>query len=239
MEFLRWVVSWIGALGLVALNLTCRLRTQRDPRPALRAAGTLYVHAILHAHQLAALLNHGERQCGAMISRSTDGDLVIPLCKLTRIRPFRGSTRKAGKNKRGRAALGEIIDFMQETRLPSTFTVDGPRGPRNHVQLGVAVTAKETGAQVIALGIVPRRRWILARTWDRLQIPKPFTTFEAIFTPPIDPDAFPHVEELRCEIEATLNRVERELDPSEAARINPARASSQESSRAGPRPSNP
>ena len=237
MKILRWLVAWIGAFGLVALNLTCRVRTQRDPRPALRAAGTLYVHAILHAHQLAALLNHGERQCGAMISRSTDGDLVIPLCRLTRIRPFRGSTRSAGKNTGGRAALGEIIDFMQATGLPCTFTVDGPRGPRNHVQLGVAVTAKETGAQVVALGIVPRRRWILARTWDRLQIPKPFTTFEAIFAPPIDPNAFPGVEDLRCEIEATLNRLERELDPSEAARFNPARASSREPLPAGPRPS--
>jgi lysophospholipid acyltransferase (LPLAT)-like uncharacterized protein len=112
-----------------------------------------------------------------------------------------------------------------------------PRGPRNRVQLGVAVTAKETRALVIALAIVPRRRWILARSWDRLQIPKPFTTFEAIFAPPIDPDAFPDVEDLRGEIEATLNRIERELDPSEAARVNPAGAPSREPLPADPRPS--
>lgn len=236
---LRWLVAWIGAFGFVALNLTCRLRTQRDPRPALRAAGTPYVHAILHAHQLAALLNHGEPSCGAMISRSTDGELVIPLCRLARIHPFRGSTRRAGSNKGGRAALAVMIDFMQATGLPCTFTVDGPRGPRNHVQLGVAVSAKETGAQVIALAIVPRRRWILARTWDRLQIPKPFTTFDAIFAPPIDPNAFPDVEDLRCEIEATLNRVEHELDPSESALRNPAGASSRAPQPADLRPSNP
>ncbi len=239
MKILRWLVAWIGAFGFVALNLTCRLRTQRDPRPALRAAGTPYVHAILHAHQLAALLNHGERQCGAMISRSTDGDLVIPLCRLTRIRPFRGSTRKAGTNKGGRAALGEMIDFMRATGLPCTFTVDGPRGPRNQVQLGVAVTAVETGALVIALSIVPRRRWIVARSWDRLQIPKPFTTFEAAFAPPIDPRAFPDVEALRSEIEAALNRLERELDPSEAARFNPAQAPSREPLPADPQLSSP
>ena len=239
MTLLRRLIAWIGALGLVALNLTCRLRSQRDPRPALRAAGTLYVHAILHAHQLAALLNHGERQCGAMISRSTDGELVVPLCKLTRIRPFRGSTRKAGTNKGGRAALREMVDFMRTTRNPCTFTVDGPRGPRNHVQLGVAVTAKETGALVIALCIVPRRRWILSRTWDRLQIPKPFTTFELMFAPPIDPSAFADVEELRSEIEMALNRIERDLDPSESARITAVAASSREPRSAGPHPSNP
>ena len=238
MVFVRWAAAWIGALALVALNLTCRLRTQRDPRPALRAAKTPYIHAILHAHQLAALLNHGERACGAMISRSTDGDLVIPLCRLTHIRPFRGSSRRAGSNKGGRAALGSMIEFMQTTGLPCTFTVDGPRGPRNHVQLGVAVAAKEARAQVIALAIVPRRRWILG-TWDRLQIPKPFTTFEAIFAPPIDPHAFRDDEDLRSEIEATLNRLERELDPDEATRINPATDPSRERSRADPRPSSP
>jgi lysophospholipid acyltransferase (LPLAT)-like uncharacterized protein len=100
-RILKWLVAWIGAFGFVALNLTCRLRVRHDPRPALRAAGTLYVHAILHAHQLAALLNHGERQCGAMISRSTDGDLVVPLCRLTRIRPFRGSTRRPARTRAG------------------------------------------------------------------------------------------------------------------------------------------
>ena len=177
MKILMWLVAWIGAFGFVALNLTCRLRVRHDPRPALRAAGTLYVHAILHAHQIAALLNHGERQCGAMISRSTDGDLVIPLCRLTPIRPFRGSTRKAGKNKGGRAALGGMIDFMRTTGLPCTFTVDGPRGPRNRVQLGVAVTAEgDQGAGDRARHRVPPV--VLARSWDRLQIPKPFTTFE-------------------------------------------------------------
>ena len=207
------------------MNLTCRHRPQRDPRPALRAAGVPYAHAILHAHQIGALLNHGERECGAMISRSADGDLVIPLCRLTRIRPFRGSTRRAGRNKGGRAALGEIVEYMRTTGHPCTFTVDGPRGPRNHVQLGVAVAAKEVGAQVIAVGIVPRRRWILP-TWDRLQIPQPFTTFDAIFAPPIDPGLFPDVEDLRSEIEATLRRIEHELDLEEATRISPARASS-------------
>jgi len=236
--FVRWAAAWIGALALVVLNLTCRLRTQRDPRPALRAAKTPYIHAILHAHQLAALLNHGERACGAMISRSTDGDLVIPLCRLTHIRPFRGSSRRAGSNKGGRAALGSMIEFMQTTGLPCTFTVDGPRGPRNHVQLGVAVAAKEARAQVIALAIVPRRRWILG-TWDRLQIPKPFTTFEAIFAPPIDSAAFPDVEDLRREIETTLCRIERELDPDEASRINPARDPSRARSRADRTPSIP
>ncbi len=221
MALVRWFLAWAVALVLVPLGYTCRMRSQRDPRPALRAAGTLYVHAILHAHQIAAALNHGERECGAMISRSVDGDLVVPLCKLTRIRPFRGSTRKVGRNKGGRAALREMIEFVRATRLPCTFTVDGPRGPRNHVQLGVAVTAKETGALVIVLCIVPRRRWILARTWDRLQIPKPFTTFEAIFAPPIDPSGFADAEALRCEIETTLNRLEREHDPGEAALASP------------------
>ena len=132
-----------------------------------------------------------------------------------------------------------MIEFMQTTGLPCTFTVDGPRGPRNHVQMGVAVAAKEARAQVVALAIVPRRRWIVARSWDRLQIPKPFTTFEAIFAPPIDPGAFPDVEDLRREIEATLCRIEGELDLDEASRINPARDPSRARPRAGPPPANP
>ncbi len=217
-RFLRLAVAWVAACLLVLINWTCRRRLHADPRPALRAARQPYIYAILHAHQIAAALNHGEELCGAMVSRSADGDLLMPLCRLSRIRPFRGSTRKGARDKGGQEALEALIAFVRSTGKPCTMAVDGPRGPRNHVYSGVTQIAVATGAHIVAATVIPRARWILSRTWDRLQIPKPFTTLDLWFAPPIDAKELGDPASLRVHVERTLTELEAISDPIESAR---------------------
>jgi hypothetical protein len=46
-----------------------------------------------------------EPRMAAMVSRSADGDLLVPSLRLRRVEAVRGSTRKAGQDKGGRSAL--------------------------------------------------------------------------------------------------------------------------------------
>ena len=216
MRALRWLAAWLAAIIFASIRKTCRLRTHDDPRPELRAAGQAYIYAILHAHQIAAALTHGEELCGTMVSRSVDGDLIVPTCKLNNIRPFRGSSSKKGRDKGGTGALLQLIEFVKSGR-PCTMAVDGPRGPRNHVQGGVAKIAETTGAHIIVACVIPRRRWILSGTWDRMQIPGPFSIFDAWFTEPIDPSSFDDLATLRAHVEDVLTALEKRSDPKEAA----------------------
>ena len=215
MSVLRWLAAWLGAIIFVCIRNTCRLQTHDDPRPGLRGRGQGYIYAILHAHQIAAVLTHGEELCGTMVSRSVDGDLIIPICTLNNIRPFRGSSSKKGQDKGGTRALTQLIEFVRSGR-PCTMAVDGPRGPRNHVQGGVAKIAEATGAHIVVTCVIPRRRWILRGTWDRMQIPGPFSTFDAWFSEPIGPGSYDDLEMLRARVEDVLTALERSSDPSEA-----------------------
>ncbi len=96
------------------------------------------------------------------------------------------------------------------------MAVDGPRGPRGHVNKGIAVLAKQTGAAVLNVVGIPRRRWIFSNAWDRFQVPLPFTQIEGYFAEPLFYRTGESVEEFRLRIQEQLNGLELLHDPQEA-----------------------
>src|SRR5262245_5874222 len=106
MKLLRYAVAFLAGLLLLAWRLTCRsVFHQPDPRPSWRAAGRGYTIVLLHAHQLAAIVANDERRMVAMVSRSADGDFLVPPLRLRRVRTVRGSTRTGSRDKGGSTAL--------------------------------------------------------------------------------------------------------------------------------------
>lgn len=212
---LRQAGAWLAALLLLAWRTTCRYEVIDDPRPTLRAAGEGYVYALLHAHQLAAVFVNDEEKLAAMVSRSGDGALLVPSLRLRRVHAVRGSSRKGEKDKGGREALAELHELVREG-VPVLLAVDGPRGPRNRVKGGVARLAAETRLAVLPTLVLPDRRWFLAKTWDRFQIPKPFSKVRLIFAAPIRVAQGEPPADLRTRISSALDELERRWDPAEA-----------------------
>jgi lysophospholipid acyltransferase (LPLAT)-like uncharacterized protein len=212
---LRFIAA-LAACVLVCWRATLRIRVERDPRPGLRAAGRRYVYAILHAQQLSFILLSDDVPILAMVSASGDGDWLVPLCRVRRIVPVRGSTGKEGEDKGGRTALAKLADGVR-TGLPALLAVDGPRGPRSTVQWGVVDLARETDACIVVAGVfLAPRRFTLERTWDRTQFPRPFSTLTGRFRVPIDPRDFTDRASLRARVVAELHALEQEFDPDEA-----------------------
>lgn len=210
-------IGWVGAVLLVLWRFTLRIRIDpSDPRPALQASGRNYVYAILHAQQLNFILLSDDRPVAAMVSASRDGDALVPLMKIRKVIPVRGSTRKKGKDKGGAKALTTLTEGVREGKR-ALLAVDGPRGPRNTVHRGVAHLAKVTDACVVISGVFPSRKKVLKKTWDRTQIPIPFCTLHGRFRTPIDSRDFETVDELRSAVAAELLALEQEWDPEEAA----------------------
>ena len=92
---------------------------------------------------------------------------------------------------------------------PAAFTVDGPRGPARVVQPGAVWLAGATGHPILPLshrGGPP----LDAGSWDRTQIPKPFSTVAIAIGEPLHvPDTSEAtVETARVELEAALNACE-------------------------------
>ena len=170
---------------MVLLRWTCRIRFHNDQRAALTAAGIPYVYSVLHAQQLAAATG-GHRGTAAMVSQSRDSVLVALGLKLVGIIPIRGSTQSRGHDHGGLTALHNLIEHVRAGG-PAYLAVDGPRGPRNRVHKGIAVLSRQANAAVINVCVVPSRRWIIKRSWDRLQIPVPFCRIDIFFDEPLYP----------------------------------------------------
>ncbi len=213
---LNLTLGLVAAVLFVLWRLTCRYRSENDPRTRFTNHGRRYIYAMLHAHQLAATFISDDRPITAMVSRSADGDLLVPALRTRRVIPIRGSTRKRGEDKGGQAALDRQTDYLNRG-IPALLAVDGPTGPRNHVHRGALDLALRTGAAILPAVVIPSRRWILPRTWDRTQIPKPFSRITVFYGNPVVPAPDATRDSLRAAVEAELNRLEELHDANEAA----------------------
>jgi lysophospholipid acyltransferase (LPLAT)-like uncharacterized protein len=213
------------ALVVLLFRATCRYRVVDDRRPALRAAGRPYAYALLHAHQVAAVFVNDEAHMAAMVSRSADGNMLVPSLRVRRVASVRGSSRSSRGDKGGRAALAELTELARR-RVPVLLAVDGPHGPRGHVHHGVVELAVQAGAAVLPVAVLPSRRWVQRGTWDRLQIPKPFAEVRLVIGDPLEPgdgsrEATQHAQQ---SVAQALADLERGHDPEEWERVQHAAA---------------
>jgi hypothetical protein len=72
-----------------------------------------------------------------------------------------------------------------ERGTPAAFTLDGPRGPARVAQPGAIWLARATGNPVVPFHMEASSKWT-ANSWDRTQIPKPFTTVAVAIGEPLD-----------------------------------------------------
>jgi lysophospholipid acyltransferase (LPLAT)-like uncharacterized protein len=216
-DFVSRLLGRLAGVVLLCWRATLRFRVVDDPRPALRAAGRRYVYAILHAQQLSFILLSDDVPILAMVSASRDGDWLVGPCQARGIVPVRGSSRTDGEDKGGQAALAQMVAVVRGGDMPALLAVDGPRGPRNSVHWGVVDLALATDACIVVAGVfLPRRRAILTRSWDRTQLPKPFSTLTGRFRTPIDPRDCSGRQQLRDRVAAELLALEQAFDPGEA-----------------------
>jgi len=73
---------------------------------------------------------------------------------------------------------------MREGR-PAGFTLDGPRGPAKVAQPGAVWLAARTGNPLLPFHLEASSYWS-ARSWDRTQVPKPFSTVALVVGEPIE-----------------------------------------------------
>ncbi|MEM1067245.1 MAG: DUF374 domain-containing protein [Planctomycetota bacterium] len=211
----RWLsitAGWVLALVAMTVRMTCRVRMVDDPRPELAKRGIPHVFAVLHAHQLAGLAA-AEKGSAVMVSRSADGEIIVPLIRIGGHVPIRGSSGSGRKG--GGSALKALANHVRGGK-PAILTIDGPRGPRGHAQKGIGLLAKSTGAVVICAVPVSNRRWILKKSWDRLQIPTPFSRLTIGMSQPMQILPGESLESFASRVAECLSNLEHQYDPAEA-----------------------
>ena len=100
------------------------------------------------------------------------------------IKKFGFGTALGSSTRGGLRGLAELEQRLAEGRDVG-FTIDGPRGPRFVAKPGPAILARSSGCpiEVFHVGYEHAKK---LNSWDRLQIPRPFSRVVMVFAPPIE-----------------------------------------------------
>ena len=179
----RLKASLIAAVASPLIAALCRTYRWKvegaDQYAAVLASGRQPILALWHGRILPGLHYFRGRGIVVLTSQNFDGEWIARILRRFGFGTARGSTSRGGVR-----ALVQLRREMAGGR-PAAFTVDGPRGPARVVQPGVAFLAGATGNPVLPYHIEASRQWTL-RSWDRTQIPKPFSTVALVVGAPIE-----------------------------------------------------
>jgi len=178
---LGWVVA--NAMRLLAATLRYRVNGGRGPaklsdEPVILALWHNRLGLCMKVYKSFVRPHHPHDHLAALISASKDGAFLATILQNFGVEPVRGSS-----SRRGSQALLELASWA-ERGYDLAVTPDGPRGPCYAVQEGVIALAQVTGLAIIPYSC--QVDWkIRVKSWDRFQIPLPFSHCEMTFGEPI------------------------------------------------------
>ena len=178
-------------LGLTARAWLATLRLTLLLDPALDAtanAARPWSLVFWHGQQFALLRWQRRRLTVALVSLSRDGEIQAAALPRVGMAIERGSSSRGGVS-----GLKAIVRRLRREGLDAAFAVDGPKGPRGVVRsesgsVGAALAARLAGGVVVPMASACGRLRVLARTWDRFELPLPFSRVVVVLGAPLAPE---------------------------------------------------
>ena len=140
--------------------------------------GRIPIYTFWHDRVFLSTYFWRQREIVVMTSQSFDGEYIARFIQRLGYGASRGSSTRGGIG-----ALVELVRLMKAGK-PAAFTIDGPKGPRYVAKPGAGLLAKKTGNPLLPFGITPAKFWTI-NSWDKFQIPRPFTGALVAIAPPI------------------------------------------------------
>ena len=204
----RLQVSAIAALGYPLINMlgqTLRWRVEGLQHfDGTFAAGRHPVLAFWHGRILPATFYFRGRGIVVMTSENFDGEWIARIIERFGYGTARGSTSRGA-----RRALLQLVRDVEQGRAAG-FAIDGPRGPARVAQPGAVWLAGTAGQPLLPFHLEASRCWEL-RSWDRTQIPKPFSTVALVIGEPLPVASGlsdDELEAVRADLESRLRVLE-------------------------------
>jgi len=211
-----WRSSWakraqiaaIAGLGyplINALGHTLQWRVEGlEHYDAIIASGRQPVMAFWHGRILPATYYFRRRGIVVITSENFDGEWIARI-----IGRFGFGTARGSSSRGGLKAMLQLVRDMERGK-PAGFTLDGPRGPARAAQPGAIWLAQRTGNPVLPFHLEASSHWTM-KSWDRTQVPKPFSTVSLVIGDPMEVprDAGDEqLESMRMELEQRLATLE-------------------------------
>jgi lysophospholipid acyltransferase (LPLAT)-like uncharacterized protein len=202
------LAAWMIYASIRGVSLTLRYRWTDTSGFFTKPPSGPAIYCVWHNRLVLCMIAYwdytqkfsGTPGLAALVSASKDGGFLTGVLECFRVEPVRGSS-----SRRGPQAMLELTTWA-ERGYDLAITPDGPRGPRYVVQDGVTSLAQLTGLPIVPCSY--HLNWkIQIKSWDRFQIPLPFSRCEMNLGPVIRvpreaTDA--EREELRQRLETSL-----------------------------------
>jgi lysophospholipid acyltransferase (LPLAT)-like uncharacterized protein len=173
---LGWLAAWV--VRLIGSSLHWEVHGWERWESGRASAGCL-VHAFWHSEIFASTWFWRNRRIVVMSGYNFDARFTASVIQKFGYEIARGSASRGAAR-----AMVNMVRAMQRGQ-DTAFTIDGPRGPRHVAKAGAVMVAKATGAPIICFHIRPARAWVFRKSWDRTEIPRPFSRAAIFIAPPI------------------------------------------------------
>jgi hypothetical protein len=181
---LAWLVS--AYLGVALATMRWRFEN-RAPADSAAAGPTGVVTCFWHGRIALAVVCRGvlrQKPRRVLISNSPDGELIAKIVRRLGFPAIRGSTTMDDRaDRRSIGAFRDAVKFLDAGGVVA-ITPDGPRGPAEKMPQGPVMLARRRGTPVFLFGLAARPALTL-RSWDRAQIPLPFSRGCVVFEGPL------------------------------------------------------
>ena len=177
----RWKVGLTGLLILWILRLlrlTYRFeyRGRGNFQASLEQTRSILI-GLGHENSVGGVLGHAYQDYYPLASLTDDGELISQILKRLGFKPLRGSSSRGAL-----AARRQLIDILGRGAKVA-ITLDGPRGPRRVPKRGIFDISRRSGVPILPLRVSTTSPWILKKSWDQFQIPKPFSKIILSYEP--------------------------------------------------------
>ena len=204
----RFQAAAIAAAGYPLINMlghTLRWRVDGlEHFDAIVASGRQPVMGFWHGRIFPATFYFRRRGIVVITSENFDGEWIAGIIERFGYGTARGSTSRGA-----RKAVLQLVRDMRRGK-PAGFTLDGPRGPARVAQPGAVWLARATGNPLLPFHLEASSHWTMG-SWDRTQIPKPFSTVALAIGDPFHVAAnatAAEVDQARMDLEARLKSLE-------------------------------
>ena len=197
----------VSTFAINVLLKSVRIKIQnREAVEELIAGKKNFVVAFWHGSMMLGWYLHRDLNCAALVSKSKDGDVLANVLEKWNFKVVRGSSHIGGKE-----ALEMMLDLTKQN-FSLSITPDGPTGPVHKMKAGAVVTAKKSKVPLLLLGIGIKSKFVL-KSWDRFEVPKPFTKITAIYSEPMHIDdnlSYDDTSRMIEQCEEILNKLQKE-----------------------------
>ncbi|MGI8495005.1 MAG: lysophospholipid acyltransferase family protein [Pyrinomonadaceae bacterium] len=198
------LADWAFSALINVIGKTLRYETENwENFESAHENSKIPIYVFWHNRIFAGTYFFRNRGIVVITSQSFDGEYIARFIRRFGYGAVRGSSTRGGVS-----ALVELIRVMR-TGLPAAFSIDGPKGPKYVAKAGACLLAKKTRNPMMPFVVETKNYWQI-KSWDALQIPKPFSRVCVFIGAPIfvSKDAGDEEIELkRLELQKTLDEL--------------------------------